>query len=77
MKHDYVEKTVLIGIAVILFILLVFLVFNKKQSNIYTDMACPVCGAHKVALIKNDSIMGREDFKCYSCEKHFYLIETE
>lgn len=75
MKQDF-DKTILMGIAVILFILLVFFVFNKKKTNIYTNMACPVCGAHKVALIKNDSIMGRADFKCYSCEKHFYLTEA-
>ena len=76
MKQDYLEKSVLMGLAVVLFVILVFFVSKKKQANIYTDMACPVCGAHKVALIKKDSIMGRADFKCYSCEKHFYLTEA-
>jgi predicted SprT family Zn-dependent metalloprotease len=75
MLKDY-DKTILISMAVVLFCVLLFFIYTKRSKRVYSDVLCPVCGAHKVVLIKNDTVMGRQDYKCYSCKKKFYLTDA-
>ena len=75
MVKDY-EKSILIAMAVILLFEILFFVYTKRSKRVYSDVMCPVCGAQKVVLLKNDTVIGRQDYKCYSCKKTFYLTDA-
>ena len=49
---------------------------HQRFEGIYSEVACPVCGALKTAVIKNDSVMDVQHYKCYNCELEFTISDA-
>lgn len=72
MKKSQIIGTIL-GLCVIIGTL--FYV-HQYYDGIYSDIACPECGALKTAVIKNDSVMNVQSYKCYNCELEFTISDS-
>ena len=72
MKKSQIIATVL-GLC---FIFGILFYVHQRNDGIYSEIACPVCGALKTAVIENDSVLDVQHYKCYNCELEFTISDA-